>query len=76
MSHTTVTVRLLDGMAFRGTNSEGLSITMDAEPTVRGHERGPKPIAVLTMALGGSAGMDVIATLRAGWAVSSYPTGL
>jgi putative redox protein len=64
MSATTVTVRLLEEMAFRGTDSEGLSITMDADPAVGGQQRGPKPIAVLAMALGGCTGMDVIAILR------------
>jgi putative redox protein len=51
-------------MAFRGVDRDGLQILMDAGAEVGGKGRGPKPIDVLAMALGGCTGMDVITLLR------------
>ena len=59
-----VRVELVDGMAFRAVDQQGLAIIMDANPGVGGQGRGPKPVDVLAMALGGCTGMDVISILR------------
>ena len=65
MAETSVVVRLEEGFAFRGTDEDGLSIVMDASKDVAGSmERGPSPMRVLAMALGGCTGIDVISILR------------
>ncbi|HLZ73062.1 MAG TPA: OsmC family protein [Dehalococcoidia bacterium] len=65
MAETSVVVRLEDGFVFRGTDEDGLSIVMDASKDVAGsQERGPSPMRVLAMALGGCTGIDVISILR------------
>ena len=64
MSETQVTIELLGGMTFAGTDPSGLRIIMDAPPDGGGQGRGPKPVDVLAMALGGCTGMDVISMLR------------
>jgi putative redox protein len=61
---TEVRVELVDGMAFRGVDEQGLQIIMDASADAGGHERGPTPMRALAMALGGCTGMDVISILR------------
>ena len=65
MAETSVIVSLEDGFVFRGTDEDGLSIVMDAGKDVAGsRERGPSPMRVLAMALGGCTGIDVISILR------------
>jgi putative redox protein len=65
MTETSVVVRLEEGFAFRGTDEDGLSIVMDASSDVPGSlGRGPSPMRVLAMALGGCTGIDVISILR------------
>jgi putative redox protein len=66
MSETRVVVRLDEGMVFRGSDEDGLEIVMDAAGSdlPGGRGRGPSPMRVLAMALGGCTGMDVISILR------------
>jgi putative redox protein len=60
----TATVELLDGMAFRATAGSGHALVLDAAPDVGGRERGPRPLELLLLGLGGCTGMDVISILR------------
>lgn len=65
MSGTTeATVRWIGEMAFQARASTGHTIDLDAAPEVGGHDRGPRPIDLLLLGLGGCAGMDVISILR------------
>jgi putative redox protein len=65
MAETSVVVALEEGFVFRGTDEDGLSIVMDASKDVPGSQaRGPSPMRVLAMALGGCTGIDVISILR------------
>lgn len=58
------TVELLEGMSFRATSASGHQIVLDAAPEVGGKERGPRPLELLLLGLGGCTGMDVISILR------------
>ncbi len=58
------TVTLLDGMAFRADSASGHSLTLDASPGVGGTNRGPRPLELLLLGLGGCTGMDVVSILR------------
>jgi putative redox protein len=60
----TASLALLDGMAFVATTGGGHAITLDAKPEAGGQERGPRPIELLLVGLGGCTAMDVIAILR------------
>lgn len=64
MAEVRVSVELLDGMAFTGQDQRGRVLTMDAALASGEHSRGPTPVTVLAMALGGCTGMDVISILR------------
>jgi putative redox protein len=58
------TVEFLNGMAFRATSSSGHSIDLDASADVGGMNRGPRPMELFLLGLGGCTGMDVISILR------------
>lgn len=60
----TATIALLDGMALRAETGSGHTLTLDAAPSVGGQERGPRPVELLLLALGGCTSMDVISILR------------
>lgn len=64
MDRTDVVVTLEEGMTFGAADEDGLRIVMDAAADGGGQGRGPSPMRVLAMALGGCTGMDVIAILR------------
>lgn len=51
-------------MLFEGISPFGHSILMDAKPEVGGEDKGPQPMEVLLLALGGCTGMDVISILN------------
>ena len=51
-------------MLFEGISPSGHSILMDAKPEVGGEDKGPQPMEVLLLALGGCTGMDVISILN------------
>lgn len=54
----------LGGMAFRATSETGHEIVVDADPAVGGAGRGPLPIELVLLGLGGCTGMDVVSILR------------
>ncbi|HLZ09383.1 MAG TPA: OsmC family protein [Chloroflexota bacterium] len=53
-----------EGMTFAATSGSGHSITLDAAPLAGGEERGPQPMELLLLGLGGCTGMDVVSILR------------
>lgn len=57
-------LELADGMSFQGTPTSGHTIVLDAAPEVGGLDRGPRPMELLLLGLGGCTGMDVISILR------------
>jgi len=64
MSELEATVKLLDGMAFSATSASGHTMTLDAAADAGGTNRGPRPIELFLLGLGGCTGMDVISILR------------
>lgn len=58
------TVTLLNGMAFRAATGSGHTVTLDAAAGAGGADRGPLPIELFLLGLGGCTGMDVISILR------------
>ena len=58
------TVKLKGDMQFDGTASSGHTITMDADETSGGRNRGCRPMELLLIGFGGCSGMDVISLLR------------
>jgi putative redox protein len=63
-SALTATVELLDTLAFQATTGSGHELMLDAALDVGGSERGPRPMEMLLVGLGGCTGMDVISILR------------
>ncbi len=57
-------VKLINGMAFDAETPSQHRMILDAAPGVGGEERGPRPLELLLVALGGCTGMDVISILR------------
>jgi len=57
-------VRFLEDMAFEAKTGTGHTLVMDAAPEVGGHNRGPRPMEMLLVGLGGCTGMDVVSILR------------
>ncbi len=51
-------------MSFTGTTDSGHAITLDAEALHGGADRGPRPMELLLIGLGGCTGMDVVSILR------------
>jgi len=51
------------GMAFN-TMLDGHSVTVDAPAEVGGNDSGPRPKALMLVALGGCTGMDVVSILK------------
>lgn len=56
-------VELKDGMHFMG-ELDGFDIPIDADASVGGQDRGPKPKGLVLTSLAGCTGMDVISILR------------
>lgn len=57
-------VEFREGMAFRGTSSNGYAVPLDASPEAGGAGEGIRPIELLLLGLGGCTGMDVVEILR------------
>ena len=51
-------------IAFEGKTESGHSVLMDAKPELGGEERGPGPMELLMVALGGCTAMDVVSILK------------
>lgn len=52
------------GLAFKGETESGHSLLMDGALEAGGENRGPKPIELALLALGGCTAMDVVSILR------------
>ena len=63
MAHD-VTLTLIDDLQFGMHTGSGHDVIMDAGGAVGGGDAGPRPMELVLAALGGCAGMDVIAILR------------
>lgn len=64
MSTMSASVTLLDEMAFQASGNSGRHIILDSSLESGGRDRGPRPMELVLMALGGCTGMDVISILR------------
>jgi putative redox protein len=51
-------------MVFEGKTESGHSVLMDAKPEVGGEDRGPRPMELLMVSLGGCTAMDVVSILK------------
>ena len=62
MKDKRISISLIDGLAFRGKVND-FEIILDAEPTVGGKNRGPRPKPLMMLSLAGCTAMDVISIL-------------
>lgn len=60
----TTIVKWQGGMAFEGTTESGHSVVMDAAPAVGGENKGPRPMEMVLLGLGGCTSIDVIMMLN------------
>lgn len=60
----TATVTWEGKMAFRGEAASGHAVLMDAAPAAGGEDRGPRPMELALLALGGCTSMDVVSILN------------
>jgi len=49
---------------FEAKNEHGNAISIDASPAIGGENKGPRPMELLIMGLGGCSGIDVLSILR------------
>lgn len=54
------------GMAFEGSTESGHSVLMDASPDVGGENKGPRPMEMVLLGLGGCTSIDVMMMLQKG----------
>jgi putative redox protein len=62
----TIFVKWQGKKAFEATSSTGHKVLMDASLEVGGEDKGPRPMEMLLMGLGGCSGIDVIMMLEKG----------
>lgn len=58
------TVRWQDKIRFEGMGESGHAVTIDAKADVGGENKGPRPMELLLMGLGGCTGIDIIMILQ------------
>lgn len=58
------TVKLLDGVAFEAQADSGPKVVMDGAPEYGGRNRGPRPMELVLMGMGGCTAFDVVYILR------------
>lgn len=51
-------------MVFEANTESGHSVLMDAKPEVGGEDKGPRPMELLMVSLGGCTAMDVVSILK------------
>lgn len=60
-----ISIERVGGMAFSATASEsGHTVLMDASPAAGGENKGPRPMEMLLMGLGGCTSIDVVMILE------------
>ncbi|MGM0540818.1 MAG: OsmC family protein [Pseudomonadota bacterium] len=62
----TILVKWQGKKAFEATSSTGHKVLMDASLAVGGEDKGPRPMEMLLMGLGGCSGIDVVMMLEKG----------
>lgn len=62
MSKTTISWK--GKMTFEGSSESGHTVLMDAKTEAGGDDRGPRPMEMVLVALGGCTGMDVVSILN------------
>jgi len=60
------TVQWKGKMSFEGQAASGHNVMMDASPDVGGENRGPRPMEMLLLGLGGCSSIDVMMILNKG----------
>ena len=60
---TSLEIKWVDGMAFES-EMDGHKIIIDADDTVGGNDRGPRPKPLMLLSLVGCTGMDVVSILK------------
>lgn len=58
------TVNWVDGVSFKATSGTDHSVQMDGPEDLGGQNRGPRPMEMLIMGLGGCASFDVLTILQ------------
>lgn len=59
-----INVERLDGVHFRATNMEGVTLDIDGSPEIGGKNRGFRPMHTLLAAVAGCAGIDIVEILK------------
>jgi putative redox protein len=59
-----IIVNWISNNHFQGTNESGISINLDASKDHGGEGKGPSPMELIIMGVGGCTGMDVIDLLK------------
>ena len=59
-----VSVKWVDGVSFEGKSGTGHSIVMDGPEDHGGQNKGPRPMEMLLLGMGGCASFDVMSILR------------
>ena len=59
-----ITIERAGPMAFSAVSGSGHTVLMDASPAVGGEDRGPRPMEMLLMGLGGCTSIDVVMILE------------
>ena len=57
-------VHWLENVAFEAKSDSGHTITMDGSPEYGGENRGPRPMELILMGLGGCASFDIVTILK------------
>ncbi|ENU42464.1 OsmC family protein [Acinetobacter seifertii] len=57
-------VHWLENVAFEAKSDSGHSVIMDGSPEYGGENRGPRPMELLLMGLGGCASFDIVTILK------------
>jgi putative redox protein len=58
------TVKLLEGVSFEGRADSGPAVVMDGAPEYGGRNRGPRPMELVLIGMGGCTAFDVVHILR------------
>ncbi|MHA3051327.1 MULTISPECIES: OsmC family protein [unclassified Acinetobacter] len=58
------TVQWLENVAFEAKSESGHSVIMDGSPAYGGENRGPRPMELILMGLGGCASFDIVTILK------------
>ena len=57
-------VHWLENVAFEAKSESGHSVMMDGSPEYGGENRGPRPMELILMGLGGCASFDIVTILK------------